>query len=377
MLIDVPIAFYCSSISWGGLEMNTLRYARWMAERGWNVKLYCVRDSPLHQHAISSGLVIRLVRRNRKYLDFINAARVNKLFANDGIRLCWFRDTRDFELLGITKLLSGNRFKLLYQQAMQLGVNKKDLFHHLRFQQVDVWISTLNFLADQVKKLTTVDDSKIHVVPLGVDEHQFTKNKTTHESSLQFFHLPAEGRYIGILGRIDQLKGQHVAIEALSKLHLEGKKHHLLIVGESTLNENNDYEKSLHQMVQNLGLSDYVHFRPFTSEIAKFYDTIDIFWLCSKGETFGMVTIEAMASSKAIVGTDSSGTPEILDSGNAGLLYPPMDSEALAEKTRMLIEDKNLFETLQLAARKRFLEHYSKESSLQKIEQIITNLFKV
>ena len=36
---DRSIGFFCSSISWGGLEMNLLKYAQWLHERGWRVVL--------------------------------------------------------------------------------------------------------------------------------------------------------------------------------------------------------------------------------------------------------------------------------------------------------------------------------------------------
>ncbi len=43
------IAFYCSSVSWGGLEMNFVRYAEWIANEGYTVHVFCVADSPIHK----------------------------------------------------------------------------------------------------------------------------------------------------------------------------------------------------------------------------------------------------------------------------------------------------------------------------------------
>lgn len=370
----IQIAFYCSSVSWGGLEMNTLRYAVWMQETGWKVTLFCVADSPLYKKAFSENIVVHAVNRNRKYFDLINAWRIHSLFKKNNVRICWFRDNRDFDLLGLVSLFSGGKIKLLYQQAMQLGVDKKDVIHHLRFGRINAWVSTLGFLAEQVKQRTTVAHDKIYIVPLGVDDKILAQTSSTEQEASDYFKIPSDIFTAGIIGRIDPLKGQHVAIEALKHLHEHGHKIQLLIVGESTLNEGNDYEKSLHELVANSGLEDYVHFRPFTNEVSKFYSAIDVFWLCSKGETFGTVTIEAMSMSKAIIGTDSSGTPEILKGGEAGLLYPPMDASVLSKKTIYLINNPEIKKQLETKARMRFIENYSKEISLRRMEQIIEKI---
>jgi glycosyltransferase involved in cell wall biosynthesis len=367
------IAFYCSSTSWGGLEMNTVRYAGWMQERGWPVILFCVQDSKIFEAANEKKIKTVVVNRNRKYADIKNAILVNKLFSKHDIKLCWFRDTRDFALLGWVKRLSGSKLKLIYQQAMQLGVSKRDIFHTQRFKKIDAWVSTLKFLAAQVKTLTRYPHSKIHVVPLGVDLSALNNTATTLAAAREFYKIEKQVFVFGIIGRLDRLKGQHTAIDALGKLHDAGLMAHLLIVGESTLNEATNYEAELKSKVHQLKLNEYVHFAPYSNSVELFYKALDVFLLCSKGETFGTVTIEAMAFQRAIIGTDSSGTPEILD-GECGLLFEPENATDLREKMKCLMDDADLREKLASNAFRKFQQHYSKEASIESMEKLVIEL---
>ncbi|MEZ4800432.1 MAG: glycosyltransferase family 4 protein [Flavobacteriales bacterium] len=361
------IAFYCSSTSWGGLEMNTIRYAIWMREAGHHVKVFCVENSPIHQRASEANLPIQLVSRNRKYFDFINANKVAKLFKKEGITLVWFRDTRDMDLLAWSKIFSGKKWKLLYQQAMQLGVDKKDIFHSFRFRSIDYWVSTLNFLKDQVVLRTKVDPKKISVIPLGVDVEIFNRNisKATSRKNL---NLPEEGFIAGIIGRIDPLKGQHTFINAIQLSH---NKIHGVVMGESTKNESNQYEVDLKHKVRSLGLNKLIHFKPYSKDVFDFYNAIDVFVLASQGETFGTVTIEAMSFGLPVIGTNSSGTPEILNHGKCGKLFEPDNAQELTEHLLFLQSNPDLMNDLGQKGKKRFTELYSKKASISAIEQLI------
>ncbi len=354
--------------------MNFVRYASWMQERGWKVIVFCVENSNIHQRAISESVEVVNIKRNGKYFDLMNAFRVKRMFQKHEISVCWFRDTRDFSLLGLVKRISGSNFKLMYQQAMQFGVSKKDFFHTQRFKPVDAWISTLHFLADQVRSMTHFPQSRIHVIPLGVDVSLMKKNAIGPDASRMKFDLPSEIRLLGMIGRLDPLKGQHVAIEALYLLHQRGQQCHLLICGESTLHEGAEYGIHLHSLVNKYKLESFVHFRPFSQEVQNFYEAIDIFVLCSKGETFGTVTIEAMAFEKPIVATRSSGTPEILQQGECGILFDPGNAMELADALQTFLLSEEFCKQMGQKAEAVFSSHYSKEISIRKMEDIVTSL---
>jgi glycosyltransferase involved in cell wall biosynthesis len=374
MKTPLHIAFYCSSTSWGGLEMNTVRYAGWMKEEGFVVSLYCVDQTPLHDEAVRSGLEVHIIRRNGKYFDFMNAWRVARMFRDAHVDVCWFRDTRDMDLLGWAKRFSGNRFRLLYQQAMQFGVSKKDLFHSMRFAPIDAWVSTLEFLKQQVITSTNFSPCKIHVVPLGVDSERLMHVPMTKLQARQNYGLPEEAFVFGLMGRLDPLKGQHVAIDALRLLHDQSKKAHLLLVGESTRNEGDDYAQRIHNQIRDAKLQDVVHLHPYSREVAAFYKSIDVFLLCSKGETFGTVTVEAMACQVPIIGTNSSGTPELLGNGEYGALVAPDDAEELARAMQRMIDKPSESKAMAQRAELRYEQRYSKLASVQAMRKIVLEL---
>jgi glycosyltransferase involved in cell wall biosynthesis len=368
------LGFYCSSLSWGGLEMNTVRYAKWMQEKGFKVLLFAVAHSPIADEAKKAGVQLIVVRRNSKYLDFLNAYRMAALFRKLDVSLVWFRDTRDMDMLAWAKRMPGSTFQLLYQQAMQFGVSKRDLFHTMRFSAIDAWVSTLVFLREQVERCTQYPKRKIHVVPLGVDTARLKPSDHLRESSRKHLKLNSDIYVFGVLGRLDPLKGQHLAVEALRHLHARNIKAHLLIVGESTRNEGNEYEASLKKLIDQSGLQEYVHIRPYSSEVYQFYHAIDAFMLCSKGETFGTVTIEAMAIGLPIIGTNTSGTPELLNDGECGLLVKPDDANEWSKAMERVFEGGDPIIQMAMRAKERFNANYSKEASVAAMSEIIQHL---
>ena len=368
------LAFYCSSIAWGGLEMNFVRYAAGLSEAGWEVFVCCVQNSHIHLKCDSFHLQVVFIERNRKYFDIRRALKVRKLFRLHGISICWFTDNRDVATLGWTKFFSGNALKLAYFQQMQLASGKKDIVHRIRFAQLDVWMSPLPFLARQVREMTSVAHERIYTVPLGADEVSLLANASATASMRAQCGIPEDAFVAGVIGRIDPLKGQHVAIAAVKELLSAGKKMHLLIVGESTLHEGTGYEEQLKKSVADSGLDQWIHFAPFTNNVALFYNSIDVMLMCSKGETFGMVTIEAMAFGKPVIGTNSSGTPEILDNGRFGLLFEPGDHSQLASQIQSMMDEPLRRQAIGKAARAEFFSRYTMKVSIGMMDGILKKL---
>ncbi len=85
--------------------------------------------------------------------------------------------------------------------------------------------------------------------------------------------------------------------------------------------------------------------------VAECYAASDIVVVPSLYEPMGYVVLEAMASGKAIVASNTGGIPEMLTDRQTGLLFPPGDADKLADCLRELMDKPELCAMLGAAAR--------------------------
>jgi len=353
--------------------MNVARFALSFSQRGWKVSLFAVAGSPLFVRAESMGLMPIAIKHHRKYFDFSAVKNWKQLIQEHQIDVVWIRDTRDMQVAGLAKNAAQGDVKLVYQQAMQLGVSKKDPFHTMRFKRIDAWVSPLSFLSDQVKALTNFPEDRIHIIPLGTKASRFQNLPDKIEIRKQL-KLPKEAVIGGLVGRIDPLKGQFFMVEVIAAITQDYPNFHLLFVGESTKNEGESHYKAIQALIKQNKLEDRVHILPFMSDIEKAFACMDIAIMASAGETFGMVTIEAMMSGLPVLGTNSSGTPELLGNGEFGVLFEPGNVDKAKSALKSLLDDEDSRRRIGMKAQKHALKHYSMKSVMDQLEYLVKRL---
>jgi phosphatidyl-myo-inositol dimannoside synthase len=157
--------------------------------------------------------------------------------------------------------------------------------------------------------------------------------------------FPQVGPVILTVGRwasAERYKGADELIRTIPQLQTVAPALHLVAVGAG------DDLPRLQQLATGLGIADRVHFLENLSreEVAACYARADLFALPSTGEGFGLVYLEAMAFSKAVVGVACGGTTDVVEDGVNGLLVPPHDASALARALSRLLSDEPLREQL-------------------------------
>jgi D-inositol-3-phosphate glycosyltransferase len=363
------IGFYCSSISWGGLEMNSVRYAQALQQENFEIQIYSVAGSSFFQSATELSLPIQAVPRNKKYFDFKHARSLAKIFQNDGIEIVHFRDNRDLDFLGWVKFFSSGKIKLVYHQAMQLGVSKKDILHTFRFNRIDAWVSTLDYMKKQVLSHTKFPEKKLHVIPLGTSIDSTSIH--SKEEARKLLNLPSAKFLIGVVGRLDEKKGQLEVIQALSMLKENEKDIHVVFIGDKTKNEADDYVQKLKNAIELNHLQEKTTFLPHQSDIQKLYGAFDLIIVPSWEETFGTVTIEAMASSVPVIGSNTAGTAEIL--GNGTFLFQARNPKELSETLLNVLQDDTLRANWAVDLLHTFQNKYSMKASVSAWKELLLN----
>ena len=151
--------------------------------------------------------------------------------------------------------------------------------------------------------------------------------------------FPQSGPVILTVGRwasSERYKGADELIRAIPQLQAAVPGLQLVAVGGG------DDLPRLRELATGLGIAGRVHFLENLSreEVAACYSRADLFALPSAGEGFGLVYLEAMAFSKAVVGAACGGTTDVVEDGVNGLLIPPHDASALIHALRRLLSDE-------------------------------------
>jgi glycosyltransferase involved in cell wall biosynthesis len=89
-----------------------------------------------------------------------------------------------------------------------------------------------------------------------------------------------------------------------------------------------------------LGVGDSVTFCGFVADadLPAYYRLADLFVMPSRGEGFGIVFLEAMASGTPVLGGNQDGTVDALSDGALGALVDPQDPEGLADELHRLLQ---------------------------------------
>jgi glycosyltransferase involved in cell wall biosynthesis len=160
---------------------------------------------------------------------------------------------------------------------------------------------------------------------------------------------------IGYVGRLVQEKGIADLLRAVAGL--EGKPHLRLLGGGP------DRER-LQALARELGVEEQTVFdgQIPSPDVPRYLARLHVLVLPSRTqpnwrEQFGRVLPEAMISGLPVVGSDSGEIPNVI--GDAGLVYPEGDIEALRARLQALLEDPSLWQDLAKRGRKRALEHYT------------------
>jgi glycosyltransferase involved in cell wall biosynthesis len=168
------------------------------------------------------------------------------------------------------------------------------------------------------------------------DEDVLPKGRTAPES---------EQPRLLYAGNLIRPKGVHVLLDALAKLHQEGRPWRLTVAGAGPA------RSELETQADSSGLGDSVDFVGFQSldGVLALMDRADLFVFPSFGEGMPRVLLEAMARGLPIVATRVGGIDGVIQDGRNGLLVRAGEPDELAAGVRRLAMDARLWEEISTA----------------------------
>jgi glycosyltransferase involved in cell wall biosynthesis len=218
-----------------------------------------------------------------------------------------------------------------------------------------------NYSLEKIQKHYGIDQSKVRIVPNGVDTEKFKPNENLQAIRTQF-GLRNEPTVL-FVGSLIQRKGLHFLVEAAKKIVKEQPDTKFLIVGEGPL------KKQLTISIETANLLGSFKFLGNIKDdlLPSVYNCADVFVLPSIQEGQGIVLLEAQASGKPVVAFDVGGVNEAVHNKETGLLVERDNSDALMDGLMKLLLDKPLRDKMGANGRRFVTKNFTWDICAQKM----------
>jgi len=356
----------CLSPGKGGLELYAQQAINALQTAGHKCHFALLPGSFLSQREWSVRLI--KVQPSFRLFPWFSARVLAKYIDEHQIDIIHMHWNKDLNLAALAKKMSRRKPRLVYSRHMEITRPKKDFYHRLLYGQVDLMLVISRFVLEQARRYLPLAADKVSLLYLGVK----ASDKTSAQQCKELLPGLIENDnnfVIGMIGRIEPYKGQHVLIDALKLLKEQKMTLRVAMAGPIM---DQQYFQQLLQQIENNGLSSVVKYLGVTQEAEKVMSCCDVVVLTTYCETFGLVLVEAMRAGTAVIGTNAGGVPEIIRHGETGLLFEPGNAEQLADCLLDLFLDPSKRETIAQSGKQFADKMFDETTHFKQLENCLT-----
>ncbi len=225
------------------------------------------------------------------------------------------------------------------------------------YQRCDALVAPSQSQVDTLREQGMNDD--ISIWSRGVDREIFRSDKRDLAWRREA-GISDNAVAVAFLGRLVMEKGLDVFAETIAKLRERGVEHEVMVIGDGPAH---DWFK------ERLPNGRFVGFQT-GPDLGRALASADIFFNPSITETFGNVTLEAMACGVPVVASAATGSQSLVEDGICGALVKPGDRNGFADRLQSYIEDN-----AKRVAHGGAGEARSKEFSWDRINQAVADTY--
>jgi len=218
-----------------------------------------------------------------------------------------------------------------------------------RLLSADLLLANSKFTARQLS--ADFPGEPIRVLRPGVDLSRFRPDPATGARARREFGLSEGESVIGIFGRLQRWKGQHVFLRAAALLAGRGVRFTAIVAGSTMFGIEPEYAEELQRLAADPSLAGRVRFLGNRPNPQDWMNACDVVVHASiEPEPWGLVVAEGMACGRAVLASSAGGPLEMIDHKRTGWLAVPGDEVALATWLEILLANPGLRAELGAAA---------------------------
>lgn len=211
-------------------------------------------------------------------------------------------------------------------------------------------------------QLQSAGFNNVSILERGVNSQLFMPQRRCSELRREW-GVTGEDLVLLCVGRIAAEKNLNLAVEAYRAMRRLSDRIRLVIVGDGP-----------RRSVLQGKYPDLIFAGMQTGEqLAKYYASGDIFLFPSETETFGNVTLEAMASGLAVIAYNYAGARLHITSGDTGVLVRFGDANAFVDSACNLIREPQVIKRIRRQARQ-YVTHLDWPRVVEKFEALLLSV---
>lgn len=352
-----------SAKTFGGGERHLVDLCRGMQERGHEV-FVALRPTNEWQDKLDflpAGNLLRVSLRNS--FGVLSAKRIARFVRENDIRIIHAHVARDYIPASLASMLVKNAKFILTRHVLF----PLQPFNRIALNNLSKVIAVSSAVEVSLKKVFPAN--KIATIPNGIDIDNWAgRDRRLLREEFRFFHgIPFDVPVIGTVGELIVLKGQRDFVLAANEVAKKFPEAHFVVVGKDN-SLDKSFRRELKRLVRVFGLEERFLWLDWVEDTAPLLAAMDIFVSASHSESFGLAILEAMASSCAVITTETAGAKELL--GQIGVFVPVKDPLALAEKMCAMLADGEGRDTLGKRCRELAAGKFSLERMLDETERL-------
>ena len=247
-----------------------------------------------------------------------------------------------------------------------------DFINMLMGRYADKIVTVSQAVANHIKQSPFIKDSQVEVIYNGVDNAVYYPMDAS--SIREKFDIAQDALVIGMVGRVNAIKGQNDFIEAVEPLLEKNEQAVAFLAGGVFPGEEWRLEE-LDKRIASSSVVSQIHRIDYYDKTSELYNMFDIFVLPSiKPDSLPTVVLEAMACSKPVVGYNNGGIAEMVVDGKSGCLVKPNRPQELSNAISLLLDSSEKREKFGRVGYQRQKELFSLESYIKNFSEFYDNL---
>lgn len=230
-------------------------------------------------------------------------------------------------------------------------------------------VTVSNAVKNHLLKSRYIKEEKIEVIYNGVNTDKFNSSINT-KTLRQELSIPEDAFIVGMIGRVNAIKGQDEFIKIVSTLIGKYKNIYGIIVGDAFPGQEWRVTE-LKQLIKDSNCSDNFRYLGYRTDSNVLHNLFDVYVLPSvSADSLPTVVLEAMACEKVVVGYKNGGICEMVSDRESGYLEEIGANEKLSDDIEEIYLNDELYKSMAKCSAKRLNNMFSLHMFNKKIDDL-------